>query len=873
MEVYKLTNLGFTYPKGEREAVKNINMTVNEGEFITVCGKSGCGKTTLLRLLKPQIAPHGTKTGEVLFYGKDINAVDAKRQAEEIGFVMQNPENQLVTDKVWHELSFGLESMGTKTPEIRARVSEMASFFGIQNWFFKKTDELSGGQKQMLNLASVAVMQPKVLILDEPTAFLDPIAADGFLKMLKKINTEFGTTVILAEHRLEDVTAISDRIVVMDKGEIIADEKPRKIGRVLKENGWDMYDALPTPVRVFESVNGTGECPITVREGKDWLMEFAKTHSVNKTVSQKEEPSVKIPVIEVREAFFRYERNAPDIIKNLSLTLNKGEILAILGGNGTGKTTALSLIAGINEQQSGEIRINGKSFSEIKNPYENLLGVLPQDPKSLFAKKTVFEDLMDMTDKKMPEKERENAVFEAARLCRIEEVLKSHPYDLSGGEQERAALAMILLRKPQILIMDEPTKGMDAHFKGIFAQILSDLRRGGASVLMVSHDLEFCAEFADRCALFFDGAITAEGTAREFFTHNCFYTTSANRMAREILPDAVLAQDIIFAIGGKNEKKAEETHFDYKIDLPTGTPQEKPKRNLLKGIFFTACFAALYLLRLFKTPSFKGEEYILGGISVIFLWLGLNGLLPQKELGTRAKPTGSGFKKRTLLATFLIVLVIPLTIYFGVYFLGDRKYYFISLLIVLETVLPFFAMFENRRAEAREIVLISVLCTFGVAGRIVFFMIPEFKPLLAIIILSGVCLGGEAGFLTGAMTGFVSNFFFGQGPWTQWQMFALGIVGFLAGTIFGSGAVRKTRLSLSGFGFFAALIIYGGIMNPASVFMVTANPTKEMIYSAFLMGFPIDIIHALSTAFFLWFLSEPFVDKIERIKIKYGLLR
>ena len=874
MEIFRISSLNFTYPTGSKKALKNINIEIKEGEFVTVCGRSGCGKTTLLRLLKPAIAPYGAVGGEILFFGRNIGELSFAEQAEKIGFVMQNPDNQIVTDKVWHELSFGLESLGFKTPEIRAKVSEMASFFGIQNWFFKKTDELSGGQKQMLNLASVMVMQPKVLILDEPTAMLDPISASVFLQMLKRINSELGTTVILAEHRLEDAVAMSDRVIVMEQGEIIADEKPAKIGRILKENKWEMYDALPTPIRVFESVGGTGKCPVTVKEGKEWIFEFAKSHKLSQTVAEEKEFSQKDKVIEVKEAFFRYEKDAPDVIKNLNLTLYRGEFLAILGGNGTGKTTALSLISGVNPPFRGEILINGEKLSSVKNLYNGILGVLPQDTKSMFTKKTVFDELMDITDKKIGRAERENAVFQIACLCRIEETLESHPYDLSGGEQERAALAMILLKKPQILIMDEPTKGMDAHFKRIFAQILCDLRRGGASILMVSHDLEFCAEFADRCALFFDGAITAEGSAREFFTRNCFYTTSASRMARDVLPKSVLAKDIILAIGGETEEKAEQTHIDYHIDFHTEKSAEKSKKSVLKGVAFVVVFAVLYALRLFGNFEHKSAEYILGGVSIIFLWIGLLCLIPQKELGTTEKaPIVTKLKKRTLFASIMIVLAIPLTIFFGVYYLGDRKYYIISLLIVFETLLPFLTMFEKRRAEAREIVIISVLCALGVAGRIAFFMIPEFKPLVAIIILSGICMGGEVGFLTGAMTGFLSNFFFGQGVWTQWQMFALGIIGFLAGVVFQKGILPKTRLSISVFGFLSALVIYGGIMNPASVLMVTANPTKEMIYSAFLMGVPIDLIHAVSTGFFLWFLSEPFIEKLDRVKTKYGILR
>ena len=873
METYRISSLSFTYPNRCEKALKNINISVNEGEFVTVCGKSGCGKTTLLRLLKPAISPFGDKEGKILFCGQDIEETDLKMQTEKIGFVMQNPDNQIVTDKVWHELCFGLESLGLKTPVIRAKVAEMASFFGIENWFYKKTDELSGGQKQILNLASVMVMEPGVLILDEPTSQLDPIASREFLELVKKINVELGITVILAEHRLEEAIAISDRVIVMDGGEIIADAKPDSVGRILKEINRDMFDAMPTPVRVFESVENDGKCPVTVREGKDWLSEFSKTHKSDEThLPKKEKSQNKRAVIEVKEAFYRYERTAPDVIKNLNLTLFEGEFLAVLGGNGTGKTTAISLIAGINKQQRGEILINGKKFSEIQNP--DILGVLPQEPKSVFSKKTVFDELMGMTDSKLPKNERQKAVFEVAHLCRIEDTLKSHPYDISGGEQERVALAMVLLKKPQILVMDEPTKGMDAHFKKIFSQILKDLKRGGASILMVSHDLEFCAEYADRCALFFDGSITAEGDTYEFFKENRFYTTSACRMAREVLPSCVTAKDIIFAIGGKIDEKKEDTDFNYTLDFEKELPPEKPKKKTAQGIFFVLSFAVLYLFRLFGNIGAEMPKRLLGAVAVVLLWCGLSCLFPQKELSpTDRFPQKTGLTKRTLFASVLIVLVIPLTIFFGVYYLGDRKYYFISLLIVLETLLPFFAMFENRKAEAREIVLISVLCALGVAGRIAFFMVPEFKPLLAVVILSGICLGGEVGFLVGAMTAFVSNFFFGQGTWTQWQMFALGIIGFLAGVLFQKGILKKTKLTISAFGFFSALVIYGGIMNPASVFMVTANPTKAMIYSSFLMGLPIDMVHALSTSFFLWFLSEPFIEKIERIKTKYGILK
>ena len=231
MECFKVCDLSFAYPARESKALENINFTVNQGEFVLLCGKSGCGKTTLLRLLKSSLSPFGDISGNIYFGEKLLQDCDVKEQAAGIGFVMQNPDNQIVTDKVWHELSFGLESLGYKQNEIRTRVSEMASFFGIQNWFYKNVAELSGGQKQLLNLASVMVMEPSVLILDEPTSQLDPISASEFLKTLEKINRELGTTVILTEHRLEDAFPMADRVIVMDEGKIIADDKPNEVGK------------------------------------------------------------------------------------------------------------------------------------------------------------------------------------------------------------------------------------------------------------------------------------------------------------------------------------------------------------------------------------------------------------------------------------------------------------------------------------------------------------------------------------------------------------------------------------------------------------------------------------------------------------------
>ncbi|MBR5307968.1 MAG: ATP-binding cassette domain-containing protein [Clostridia bacterium] len=890
MESFKIENLSFTYPGRTDKVLDGISLTVERGEFLLVCGRSGCGKTTLLRLLKSSLSPFGQREGSILFGGKPLEEYDTREQASGIGFVMQNPDNQIVTDKVWHELAFGLESLGMGQNEIRARVSEMASFFGIQTWFYKNVTELSGGQKQLLNLASVMAMQPSVLILDEPTSQLDPIAAGEFLKTLEKINRELGTTVILSEHRTEEAFPLADRVIVMDGGRIIADEEPEAVGKILISSNHDMYRALPTPIRIHSAVDNTLPCPLTVRDGRGWLEEYARNNTLSPNAFPKstEAKSNGEVVIEVTDAYFRYAKELPDIVKGMSLKVYKGELFCLMGGNGTGKTTALSLISGLNKPYRGEVKIKGRSFSRIANPYDGILGVLPQNPQSVFVKKTVYLDLLEMlSDKKLSAEEKENAVQSIASLCRIESLLDSHPYDLSGGEQQRAALAKILLTNPEILLLDEPTKGMDAHFKEEFADILCDLRQNGVTVLMISHDIEFCAEYADRCALVFDGGITSVDTPREFFRGKSFYTTSANRMARTMLPDAVLATDVILACGGKAPTREKRTRVtEPKMPSYGEKKQEKkakglPLSRIIPGCVFALLFALTTVAYTSDFDLFGFEKIKLLGVDALQIAAVIEAaacflcFFPQKKIGIEAMqiPKSDGkLTRRTLFAALIILILIPLTIYTGIRFFGDRRYYIISILIMLETMIPFALVFESRKPKARELIVISVLCALAVSGRAAFFMLPNFKPVTALVILAGIAFGGEAGFLVGAVTGFVSNFFFGQGPWTPWQMFAFGIIGFIAGILFRKGIFIRTKTSLCVFGFLATLIVYGGIINPASVIMWQTSITAEMIITAYVMGFPLDLVHALSTAFFLWVISESMIDKLERIKIKYGLI-
>ena len=542
MAHFKIENLSFSYPTAKgKESLHDVSLTIHKGEYVVLCGKSGSGKTTLLRHLKSVLAPHGKKNGEILFNGIPMRQVSQRDQSAKIGYVMQNPDDQIVTDKVWHELAFGLESLGVDQKTMRARVSEMACYFGIADWFHRDVVNLSGGQKQLLNLASIMAMQPEVLILDEPTSQLDPIAASDFLNTVRKINIELGTTVIITEHRLEDIFPYADRAIVMDGGKVIADDTPRKIGKLLWEQGNDMFAAMPTPVRVFYGAGGEGDCPLTVREGRNWLSKaFTEVPRIAEFSAKPMEDEIEKPALSLKELWFRYEKDSPDILRGVSAEVPVGSLYAIVGGNGAGKSTTLKAICGICKPYRGSVKVFGKPINKYKSSelFGGCLAMLPQDPKSLFVKKTVREDLEEMTKDKA-------LINEIAATCQIESLLGSHPYDLSGGEQQRAALAKVLLTQPKLLLLDEPTKGIDSFFKETLAIILCKLKEQGVTIVMVSHDVEFCAKYADQVSMFFDGQILTTDTPRRFFGANSFYTTAANRMSRHVFRNAVTAEDVI----------------------------------------------------------------------------------------------------------------------------------------------------------------------------------------------------------------------------------------------------------------------------------------------------------------------------------------
>jgi len=642
-----------------------------------------------------------------------------------------------------------------------------------------------------------------------------------------------------------------------------------------------MFLAMPAAMRIWAAVENTAACPITVRDGRNWLAEYALEHPLQEVPAEQVHPHGEEAVIEGKELWFRYEKDEPDVIRGLDLKVKKGEFVVLLGGNGTGKTTTLKMVSGVLRPWRGKLQVKGK------------VGSLPQNPQTVFVKKTVLEDLFEVFEEDGVSAEaQEQKIRRMVQLCRLDGLLERHPYDLSGGEQQRAALAKVLLHDPEILLLDEPTKAVDAEFKELFAEILQTLLTQGITILMVSHDVDFCARHAHRCALFFDGSIVTEGSPRTFFSGNSFYTTAANRMARALLPEAVTAEDVIVACGGTLPPRRTLPPGEDLPQLPVVREEKAQREKMSHGrkilSIVSGATAVLLMLQFTKTVDFMNLLGLKALKRTVLYQVGSYGLLlaalltfaccafyrpkhGKEPKRIKKQPLAS----RTAVTVALIVLLIPVTLLVGEVVLDGTYYYAVSFLVLLECMIPFFLVFEGRRPQARELVIIAVLCALGVAGRVVLFMFPGFKPVMAIAIVAGVALGGETGFLVGSITMLVSNMMYSQGPWTPWQMFSMGLIGMLAGVLFRRRDQRESRLALSAFGALAAVLIYGGIMNPASALMSMGYGGGElngkMILAYYVSGLPVDCAQAAATWLFLWFASEPMLEKLNRVKIKYGL--
>lgn len=972
MDILDVQKLTFAYPDTTAEyggvylepALKEASFCVAQGDFLVILGSSGCGKTTLLKLLKPVLAPHGKKSGSIFFNGADIESLSYEELASDIGFVMQDVNAQLVTDEVWHELAFGLESLGCSNSMIKRRVAEMTSFFGLSGIFHKKVRELSGGQKQMVNLASVMAMNPKLLILDEPTSQLDPIAAEEFVACLTRINRELGTTIIMTEHRLEEVLPVCTKVMAMEDGQVTAFGPLRECMAELCTDGRYMgfmtaatrvyagvskdkkkYHADMThnedEIHANESVavDNIYSLPVSVGEGRSYLAELLKNATLtggssheselcDKTIEEEKtfinidknkmtvdekivsdkHVSTGNDILVCKSLCYAYDKAGDDIVNKLTLSVREGEILSISGGNGSGKTTFLKLIAGIMEPDNGRIRVTAGRRTAL----------LPQNPTDLFTRNTVRDELVCTQDSVENEISYET-VADVVRTCMMEDLLLRHPYDLSGGEQQRLALAKLMLIDPDIFLLDEPTKGIDPEFKLEYGDILKQLKTRGKTIIIVSHDIEWEASISDRCALMFDGSIAAIEPVKDFFSGNHFYTTAAARIAGGMIENAITVEDIFKALGCEpdiyEEKHKNSRNFkggqkkdDKSYDGAQSGEEDKALESLKKLLekkhksrekispIRLTCIILLTMLCgvcFYFTMKQEGLNYLIDNmrvtaegiryaimygvfiLAVILLLICLAPISSRKNEDIELTSARNHNKACVLAAFVVICILIPITIWVGIIKLNDRKYYFISMLILLEAIIPFFFLYEKRKPKARELVTVATMCALAVAGRAAFFMLPNFNAATAMVIISGVAFGAETGFIVGAVTMLTSNFIFGQGPWTPWQMFAMGVLGYLAGVIYRRRTVREkifSKLSLCIFGGISCIVVYGGIMNPASVLMYYSDVSLHMIAAAYITGFPFDVVHGTGTVLFLWFAARPFLEKFDRIRTKYGIL-
>lgn len=546
MEILSCKNVAFKYNESTDYALSDCTFSVKKGEKIMLCGASGSGKSTLLRLLKRELSPRGELSGNITLMGKDRSELSHRESAEKIGFVMQNPDSQTVCDKVSAELAFGLESFGVKSGEIQSRVGEMAAFFGIEPLYDRDISTLSGGQKQLVALCSVMVTDPDILLLDEPTAQLDPVAARELLGILDRLNKEMGVTIIIAEHDPEELFDSCDKILYLAKGKTEFFGTPALTAKYFVENALEGF--LPETAKAFAGL--CNELPLNVRQGRAKLEKLGVSDIPKQAVTTAE--STESYALQCKNLWQRYEKNSPDILKGCDLGIRKGECYGLLGSNGGGKSTLLRVICGLCKPYMGAVSLFGKKQKAYKNGslFREMLAFLPQEPVTMFVKESVREDLLQSGDKA--------AVENVAQRMGIEHLLDRHPWDLRGGEIQKCAFAKILLADPKIIVLDECTKGMDSFAKKALGDTLLSLKAEGRTILLVTHDLEFAAQYCDRCGLLFDGKIAAEDNAVEFFSHNRFYTTAAARLTRGFFSGAVTStavrERLAMAKRGQNEQ-------------------------------------------------------------------------------------------------------------------------------------------------------------------------------------------------------------------------------------------------------------------------------------------------------------------------------
>ena len=460
----EVRGLSFAYPGADAAVLEGLDWSVPQGAFALLVGGTGSGKSTLLSLLKPEIAPTGDLAGELRVLGEGVASMDVRASAGRVGYVFQDPENQIVCETVWHEMAFGLENLGLARDEMRRRVAETSYFFGLEDWLHRDTDTLSGGRKQLLSLAAVLALRPRVLLLDEPTSQLDPVAEKNFLHALFRVNRELGCTVVVATHQPRPMLEYVTCAYRIEGGRV------REVADLASLGGREGLLALDS----CRPVQGAAPGAAVIREG-----------------------------------WFRYDRASGWVLRGLDVAFSAGTVHAIVGGNGCGKSTMLSVLAKTAKLQRGRM-VRGAASAAL----------LPQNPKALLVAETVHDELMEWAS--TCGYDEDTAQEQAARLG-LAGLEARHPYDLSGGQRQLLALAKLLLIGPELLLLDEPTKGLDLASRRIIARALRDHAQAGGMVIMATHDLDFAEQVSDDIAMMFDGEIACMEPPADFFADNVFY--------------------------------------------------------------------------------------------------------------------------------------------------------------------------------------------------------------------------------------------------------------------------------------------------------------------------------------------------------------
>lgn len=514
MNILNVENLTFSYAGCDKRIFNQVSFAADEGEILLICGGTASGKTTLLKCLKPELSPYGQISGKIMFMGNNIENVSSNLTTAVIGYVMQRPENQTVTHKVKNELAFCGENIGLSDAEIKRQIAETAAYFGLEALLEQETSTLSGGQRQLLNLAAVLTVKPKLILLDEPTSQLDPVAAGNFIGTLQRITNELGITVIIAEHRFEQLLPIVDRILMLKSDMQAVYGSVKEIADKMISSS-EISQSLPSWMRLYGQFRCkfNSSVPITLSDGRNFIENNIKNDI--KELKRTDCLMNKEIAVKLKDICFAYEKNKNDVLNGVTLNIRSQSIFMIMGSNGSGKSTLLSVISGILKPYRGKITIDGKCIDKCKA--FGSISLLPQDVQTSFFCDTVKEELNGNL---------KSDIYDFSLYA------DTHPYDLSGGQQQLLAIEKLVnSNKSGIFLLDEPTKGLDGKMRQIIAEVVQKLKHSGKTVIAVTHDMEFAAMCADECGLLFNGEIISVDTPQNFFSSNLYYTTSAAKVS------------------------------------------------------------------------------------------------------------------------------------------------------------------------------------------------------------------------------------------------------------------------------------------------------------------------------------------------------